>query len=137
VRVASVVSPAVAGLLAAMLVALASGCSSSTSSALCSTLTRSKVDFSDLDNPAHELAALDKVLERLSPRDRKLVAPVRDYARILYQRSDWSQARKLAFLQHFFKVDAPALDKHLRDDCGVPLDKRIAPFQTALKKAQT
>jgi hypothetical protein len=124
VRVASVVALAVA----ALLLVSAAGCSSSSTSKFCSTLTQSKLDFSSISQPSHELHALDQVLAQLSPKDRKYVAPVRDYARILYGRSTWSTDQKLQFLKHFFSVDGPALDRRLRKECDVPLDKRIAVF---------
>jgi len=127
-RAASVVSPVVAALLAALLGSLLAGCSSSSSSAFCSTLTRSKLDFSGVTQPTKELRALDQVLGQLPPGDRRVVSPVRDYARILYGRSGWSEDQKLKFLSRFFKSDAPALDRRLRSECNVPLGSRIAPF---------
>src|SRR3954467_8271845 len=109
----------------ALLVLCGSGCSTSSVSHFCDTLTKAKLDFQPINQPAHEFAALDQVLAGLSPQDRRLVAPVRDYMRILYGQSDWSEARKLQFLSHFFHVDAPALDRRLRRECDVPLSKRI------------
>ncbi len=123
-RAASVVTPVVAALLASFL----GGCGSSSTTAFCSTMTHTKVDFSDVSNPGKELRALDEVLAQLSPHDRRLVVPVRDYARILYRRSQWNERQKLAFLTRFFHVDAPALDKRLHDECNVTLNSRIAPF---------
>ena len=124
-RVASV-APAVAAPL--VVLALASGCSGSSTSSFCGTLTHSKVDFGDVTNATRELAALDHVLAQLSQRDRKVVAPVRDYVSILYRRTTWTQKQQVTFLSRFFRVEAPALDKRLRDECNVSLDKRIAPF---------
>ena len=123
-RVASVVTP----VLAALLASLAAGCTTSQASRFCSAMTSSKLDFADTAHPTKELAALDQVIAELSPRDRHLVVPVRDYARLLYNRSSWSAEQKVAFLTRFFHVDAPKLDKRLRDDCDVPLNNRIAPF---------
>ncbi len=127
-RVASVVTPVVAVLLAVLLAALAAGCSTSPTSRFCSTLTNSKLDFAQVADPAKEFAALDQVLAQLSPRDRRLVEPVRSYVQILYRRSPLPQKQQIAFLSHFFHVDAPALDRRLRSECNVPLDKRIHPF---------
>jgi len=61
VRVASVVALAVAGLL----LVCAAGCSSSSTSKFCSTLTHTKLDFSPIGQPTHELRALDQLLAQL------------------------------------------------------------------------
>ncbi|HEY1739790.1 MAG TPA: hypothetical protein VGI86_13815 [Acidimicrobiia bacterium] len=128
-RVASVVTPVVAALLAAF----AAGCSSSPTSSFCSTLTSSKVDFSQIAEPAHEVAALDQLIAKLSPSDRRLVIPVRQYVQILYRQSPMTKQQQTAFLTRFFHVDAPALDRRLRKDCNVSLAKRIDPFPVANK----
>ncbi len=107
---------------------LLAGCGESVSSSLCATLTSAQPGFASSE-PRQKLAAIDAVMARVATRDRKLIAPVRDYAAILYGRSHWSEARQLAFLTRFFKVDAPALDTRLRDECRIPLDRHIAPFQ--------
>ena len=123
-RAAWVVTPVLATLFAS----LASGCATSEASRFCGALTSSKLDFVDVQQGAKELAAIDQVISALPARDRHLVIPVRDYARILYGKSNWSEQHKLTFLNHFFKTDAPALDKRLRHDCHLDIDKRIAPF---------
>ncbi|HEY3834108.1 MAG TPA: hypothetical protein VGO03_17590 [Acidimicrobiia bacterium] len=128
-RVASVVTPVVAALLASF----AAGCSSSSASSFCSTLTSSKLDFSQVTAPAKELGTLDQLIAKLSPTDRRLVLPVRQYVAVLYQQSSLTKPQQTAFLKHFFRVDAPALDQRLRKDCNVSLAKRIDPFPFATK----
>ena len=128
-RVASVVTPVVAALLAAFV----AGCSGSSTTSFCSTLTSSKLDFSHVTQPAQELAALDQLIAKLSPSDRRLVIPVRQYVQILYRQSPMSAKQTTAFLARFFRVDAPALDRRLRSECNVSLAKRIEPFPVSTK----
>jgi hypothetical protein len=129
VRAASVLAPAVAALFAGLSALGAAGCGSSSSAdGLCGALTHAESGFKSTQ-PTQTIAALDDVIARLSPADRRLVTPVRDYALILYGRTHWSEQHKEQFLTQFFKTDAPALDRRLRNSCRIAIPTRIAPFQ--------